>query len=145
MNTLRDTFCLANERQNFQINVRATIDDRRVYFGRGNLNEQLIGDIEQRYEMGIPPKKYIHGLYGAGKTHTLFNIKDCIEEDPQNLPSDFKIRCRFVEAEFRKKTDYTYLHRSIMEGIGLNEVKGVVQRFIQIGYFSIFKGFNRSF
>ena len=75
MFTLADAFFLAHGRKNFQINVRASAEDRRAYFGPRRLNEDLIEDIKRQYAMGLPPKKILYGLWGAGKTHTLFNIK----------------------------------------------------------------------
>ena len=39
---LADAFFLTQGRKNFQINVRASAEDRRAYFGPRQLNEDLI-------------------------------------------------------------------------------------------------------
>jgi len=128
---LAEALCLKEGRKNFQINVRSSQKDRHVYFGRRKLNEELTKYIRQRYSMGMPPKKYIYGLFGAGKTHTLYNIKYQLEESPEASSQGYKVRCFMVEGEFRKKTGFEYLHEQILESIGLDDVKILVQRFLQ--------------
>jgi hypothetical protein len=127
---LAQAFCLKNGRRNFQINVRSSPEDRQIYFGRGNLNQELVANIRQRYAMGVPPKKYLYGLYGAGKTHTLFNLKYQLEESPQAAASPYKVRCRIMDCEFRRKTDFSYVHGKVMEAISLEEVRDIVRRFL---------------
>ena len=128
--SLAKAFCLVTDRRNFQINVRASADDRRAYFGNRRMNHQLIRDIRRQYQMGMPPKKFVYGLYGVGKTHTLFNVVYNLEENPDsNFPDN--IRCRYIEGEFGKKTTFTYLYGRIMNAIGLREVTRLIQHYLQ--------------
>ncbi len=127
---IAESFCLKEGRRNFHINVRSGEIDRRVYFGRKDLNMKLTKQIRQKYDMGMPPKKYLYGEYGSGKTHTLFNVKYQLEESPEANDQDYRVRCIFIEGEFRKKTTFRYLHGQILEGIGLDEVKNTVSDFV---------------
>ena len=80
---LNERFCLRNQRRNFSVNFRLNPDDRAAYFGKGEVNTEIINSIRERYMLGSQPKKYLYGQYGAGKTHTLFNIKYHLEESPE--------------------------------------------------------------
>jgi hypothetical protein len=80
--------------------------------------------------MGVPPKKYLYGLYGAGKTHTLFNLKYQLEESPQAATQPYKVVCRIIDCEFRRKTDFSYVHGKIMEAIGLEDVRDLIRKFL---------------
>ncbi len=129
--SIAEAFCLKTNRRNFQINVRSSPDDRKVYFGEKHLNDDLIKSIRQSYAMGIPPKRYLYGLYGAGKTHTLYNVKYRLEEEVHQPPFNYTVRCKIIECEFRKKTDFTYLHSQMMDAIGLDDIRDEVRRFLQ--------------
>ena len=128
---LNDRFCLKGERRNFSINFRLNQEDRAAYFGRNKINEKIILSIRERYMLGYPPKKYLHGQYGAGKTHTLHNIKYQLEEstEAQENP-DYRVRCCFIDAEFKEKTNYNYLHEQMMESVTLERIKEVVEEYL---------------
>ena len=130
MNSLADAFCLANGRRNFQINVRASAEDRRAYFGSPKTQNELIRDIRQRYQMGMPPKKFVYGLFGVGKTHVLFNFKYHLEE-VADASLQYTIRCKYVEGEFSKKTTFRYLYGQMMNQIGLQEITRLIQSYLQ--------------
>lgn len=130
MTSLADAFCLVADRRNFQINVRASREDRRAYFGSPETQDELIRDIRQRYQMGMPPKKFIYGLFGVGKTHILFNFKYHLEE-AANPPLPYTIRCKYVEGEFSKKTTFRYLYGQMMNKIGLPEITRLIQSYLQ--------------
>lgn len=128
---LNERFCLKDGRRNFTINFRINHEDRAAYFGKRKLNEEIIEDIRERYMMGSQPKKYLYGQYGAGKTHTLFNIKYELEESPKALANkDYKVRCRLIETEFKEKTNYNYLHAQMMEALTLEEVKSAIDEYL---------------
>lgn len=130
-NIFADSFCLKDGRKNFQINARAFPEDRKVYFGENKLNLSLAKDINERLTMGLPPKKFIYGLFGSGKTHTLYNLKDMLENKGDDDKKSYTMKCPIIEGEFRKKTGYSYLHGQIMEAIGLDQIKDLVSRFLQ--------------
>ena len=128
---LNERFCLTNDRKNFTINFRHNQEDRAAYFGKTKLNNEIIEGIHERYMMGNQPKKYLYGQYGVGKTHTLFNIKYQLEESPEARAStDYQVKCCFIEAEFREKTNYNYLHAQMMEAVTLEKIKETVQEYL---------------
>ena len=110
---LSERFCLRGDRRNFTINFRHNREDRAAYFGKRKINERIIDDIRQRYMMGSQPKKYLHGQYGVGKTHTLFNIKYQLEESPEaRAITDYKVKCCLIDTSLRKKRTTTIsMHR----------------------------------
>ena len=81
--------------------------------------------------MGSQPKKYLYGQYGVGKTHTLFNIKYKLEESPEaNTITDYEVRCRLIDAEFKEKTNYNYLHAQMMEALTLEKIREVIDEYL---------------
>ena len=128
---LNERFCLKNDRKNFTINFRLNQEDRAAYFGKTKINNEIIEGIHERYMMGNQPKKYLYGQYGVGKTHTLFNIKYQLEESPEaRANTDYQVKCCFIDAEFREKTSYNYLHAQMMEALTLEKIKETVQEYL---------------
>ena len=128
---LNERFCLKDSRKNFTINFRLKREDRAAYFGRKKINEEMIKDIRERYMMGYQPKKYLYGQYGVGKTHTLFNIKYQLEESPDAKQiTDYEVKCCFIDAEFKEKTSYNYLHAQMMEALTLEKIKDIVEEYL---------------
>ena len=128
---LNERFCLTNDRKNFTINFRHNQEDRAAYFGKTKINNEIIEGIHERYMMGNQPKKYLYGQYGVGKTHTLFNIKYQLEESPEARAStDYQVKCCFIDAEFKEKTNYNYLHAQMMEALTLEKIKETVQEYL---------------
>ena len=128
---LNQRFCLKGDRKNFTINFRLNEEDRAAYFGRRKINKEIVEGIRERYMMGNQPKKYLYGQYGVGKTHTLFNLKYQLEESPEaKAITDYKVKCCFIDAEFKEKTDYNYLHARMMEALTLEKIKEIVQEYL---------------
>ena len=128
---LNQRFCLKGQRRNFSVNFRLNPDDRAAYFGKSGINTAIIDSIHERYMLGSQPKKYLYGQYGAGKTHTLFNIKYHLEESPEaKANAAYQVRCRPLDAEFKEKTGYSYLHAQMMEAVTLEAVREVVQDYL---------------
>lgn len=128
---LNDRFSLKNDRKNFTINFRLNQEDRAAYFGKRKINNEIIEGIRERYMMGHQPKKYLYGQYGVGKTHTLFNIKYQLEESPEaRAIADYQVKCIFIDAEFKEKTNYNYLHAQMMEALTLEKIKEIVQEYL---------------
>ena len=128
---LNERFSLKDDRKNFAINFRLNRKDRAAYFGKNKINEEIIEDIRERYLMGNQPKKYLYGQYGVGKTHTLYNIKYQLEESPEAQEiTDYQVKCYFIEAEFKEKTSYNYLHAQMMEALTLEKIKEIIQEYL---------------
>ena len=128
---LNEMFCLKDDRRNFAINFRVNPEDRAAYFGRQKINEEIIEDIRERYMMGNQPKKYLYGQYGVGKTHTLFNIKYKLEESSEAKKfTEYEVKCCFIDAEFKEKTNYNYLHAQMMEALTLEKIRKVIGEYL---------------
>ena len=128
---LNERFSLKGDRRNFTINFRINHEDRAAYFGKRKINEEIIEDIRERYMMGSQPKKFLYGQYGAGKTHTLFNIKYKLQESPEAKEiTDYKVKCCFIEAEFKEKTNYNYLHAQMMEALTLEKIRESIDEYL---------------
>ena len=128
---LNERFCLKGDRRNFAIHFRINHEDRAAYFGKRKINEEIIEDIRERYMMGSQPKKYLYGQYGAGKTHTLFNIKYKLEESLEAREiTDYEVKCCFIDAEFKEKTNYNYLHAQMMETLTLEKIRGAINEYL---------------
>ena len=128
---LNERFCLKGDRKNFTINFRINHEDRAAYFGKRKINQEIIDDIRERYMMGSQPKKFLYGQYGVGKTHTLFNLKYKLEESPEakNI-TDYKVKCCFIDAEFKEKTNYNYLHAQMMEALTLETIREAIDEYL---------------
>ena len=128
---LNERFCLKGDRKNFTINFRINHEDRAAYFGKRKINQELIDDIRERYMMGCQPKKYLYGQYGVGKTHTLFNLKYKLEESPEakNIV-DYKVKCCVIDAEFKEKTNYNYLHAQMLEALTLEKIREAIDEYL---------------
>ena len=128
---LNERFCLKGDRKNFTINFRINHEDRAAYFGKRKINQEIIDDIRERYMMGSQPKKYLYGQYGVGKTHTLFNLKYKLEESPEAKDiTDYKVKCCFIDAEFKEKTNYNYLHAQMMEALTLEKIREAIDEYL---------------
>ena len=128
---LNERFCLKDDRKNFTINFRDNHEDRAAYFGNSRINEEIIKDIRERYMMGSQPKKFLYGQYGVGKTHTLFNIKYGLEDSPDAVAlTSHQVKCCFIDAEFKEKTNYNYLHAQMMEAVTLEKIRQVVDEYL---------------
>ncbi len=128
---LNQRFCLQGDRKNFSINFRVNRKDRAAYFGKTKINDEIAESIRERYMMGTQPKKYIYGQYGVGKTHTLFNIKYKLEESAEaKATTDYQVKCCFIDAEFKERTNYNYLHAQMMEALTLEKIKEVIDEYL---------------
>ncbi len=128
---LKKRFCLKGDRKNFSINFRLNEEDRAAYFGKKKINKDIIEGIHERYMMGNQPKKYLYGQYGVGKTHTLFNIKYQLEESPEAKKiTDYQVKCCFIDAEFKEKTNYNHLHAQMMEALTLEKIKEIIDEYL---------------
>ena len=128
---LNERFSLKDDRKNFTINFRDNHEDRAAYFGNSGINEEIIEDIRERYMMGSQPKKFLYGQYGVGKTHTLFNIKYGLEESPEAATlTGHQVKCCFIDAEFKEKTSYNYLHAQMMEVVTLEKIREVIDEYL---------------
>ncbi len=102
--------------------------DAGVYFGEQRLNERLQRRIEAGYALGRPPKIYLYGRWGAGKTHHLYHLKYLLENQGIAGRNNFIVRLFSVECE--DDTGFDYLHRKMLNALGIDVVKQAVSDFL---------------
>ena len=44
--------------------------------------------------------------------------------------TDYSVKCCFVDAEFKEKTSYNYLHTQMMEAVTLEKIKAVIDEYL---------------
>src|SRR5467141_2893591 len=79
METMQSWFGLKEEHRDFSIQTEG---DRRLFFARHELGEELNGRLRRAFRTENPPKMVLYGDWGVGKTHTMRHIQYVIEEDP---------------------------------------------------------------
>ncbi len=102
--------------------------DAAVYFGSQALNTQLQRRIEAAYALAHPPKIYLQGRWGTGKTHHLYHLKYRLENNGAAGRNGFLVRFFAIECE--DDTDFRYLHRKLLNSIGIDVVKSAVSNFL---------------
>lgn len=127
--TFKEYFCL-RDRENFNINVKASPRDAELYFGNSHLNDTIVKACEDAVLLAKPPKMYLWGPYGSGKTHTLFHLKHHIE-NKIILQSGNRYVVPVFEVELHAKTTYQYLHQKMLEALGMDRVREYANFFFQ--------------
>lgn len=125
MKDFADRFHLSQPDKGFEI---SPWDDAKIYFGDKTLNKELENRIEAGYSLGKPPKIYLQGRWGAGKTHHLYHLKYVLEWT--GLPSVKKFVAPYLSIECDDDTTYQYLHRKMMNAFGIKTVKEAVSNFL---------------
>lgn len=103
-------------------------DDAKIYFGDQTLSDELWKRIEAGYNLGRPPKIYLQGRWGAGKTHHLYHLRYVLEK--QGIGSMSNFITPYMQIECADDTSFQNLHRKMMNSLGLNAVKDAVSEFL---------------
>lgn len=123
--TLREWFGL--RRDNYFIDPRGNLEDREFYASRPHtLNiQQQITSLEVDLEAAMAPKKLYWGVYGGGKTHTLYKA---LHELGKRLP----IHVAFVECPVLKKNStFVELYSKTFEELGMNFVVALLDEAVR--------------
>src|SRR4051812_40354403 len=95
--TMQTWFGLKEGHRDFSIKTEA---DRRLFFSRHELNDELHVRLRRAFRTENPPKMVLYGDWGVGKTHTMRHIQYVIEEQ-----EDYAAEVVFVELpDITKKT-----------------------------------------
>lgn len=119
--SLKDWFAL--RRDNYFLDPRSNLDDRRFYASRPNSLsiEKQITSLQLDLEAAISPKKLYWGVYGSGKTHTLYKV---LYELEQRLP----IHVAFIECPVLKKNSaFAELYAKTLEVLGMDFVVSLLR------------------
>ncbi len=103
-------------------------EDAKIYFGDQRLSIELERRIEAGYSLGKPPKIYLRGRWGAGKTHHLYHLKYVVET--KGVGGVHGFIAPYLQVECEDDTPFQYLHRKMLNALGLTTVKGAVSEFL---------------
>jgi Cdc6-like AAA superfamily ATPase len=107
-------FCLRDSRRNFGINPH---DDPKFFFGRTDIQEELMNRVTKDIALHIPIKLVLVGDYGTGKTHLLRHLQYRVNQDNLGLHVIY-----LTIGDLSRKSRFSVLYRSIMKAIGMNEL-----------------------
>lgn len=127
MTNFSDRFFLSRPEKGFDV-APWDPEDASIYFGDQRLNRELAGRIEAGYATGRPPKIYLRGRWGAGKTHHLYHLKHIMESTGVGSITNFI--APYIQIECDDDTRFQYLHKKILNAIGIVKVKKAVADFL---------------
>lgn len=116
----KEWFCL-KDRDVFSIDPKVNSEDAKFYFGREGIKAQLLNQTKRAFLSPGIPKMLIYGIYGSGKTQTLFYLGYMLWH---NKPSTCKLNICTVhlDLEMRSRSDSHDWHIQLMEALGKNRV-----------------------
>lgn len=127
MKDFAERFHLRNPSRGFEV-APWDPEDAKIYFGDKKLDQQLRNRIEAGYSLGRPPKIYLHGRWGAGKTHHLYHLRYVLESGGLGSLKDFV--APYLQVECEDDTNFQYLHKKMLNALGIDVVKGAVSDFL---------------
>lgn len=127
MTTFAERFHLTHPSKAFEI-LPWEPEDAKAYFGDRQLNKDLENRIERGYTMGKPPKIYLLGRWGSGKTHHLYHLQYVLQTTGVGSITTFI--APYIQIECKDDTSYSYLHRKMMDTLGLKTVKSAISTFL---------------
>lgn len=127
MNDFAQRFHLKYPEKGFEI-APWDPEDAKIYFGKSALNLQLQNRIEAGYSQGRPPKLYLQGSWGSGKTHHLYHIQHILNSSGVGGMNGFITP--YIAIECQDNTDFHYFHKKLLNGLTLTKVKEAVSDFL---------------
>jgi len=121
-------WALQDGRRNFGVDPENVQGDGDLFFGGRALSDNIKDRISDGYIINSPPKIYLEGSWGAGKTHSLLHVKRHLET--AESPDGVKTIPIYLDIECYGKTDYQYLHEEMLEGITQEKVKHLMTLFL---------------
>lgn len=108
-------------RNSFTIDPIVNYDDARFYFGRHELQNQLMSQLKRSFIDPKTPKLIIFGPYGSGKTQLLYHLDYQLKNKP---PETCTLSPYIVHLnlEMKSKSDHKHFHLQLLEALGKNIV-----------------------
>ena len=121
----REWFCLRN-RANFTIDAKVNPEDARFYFGRDDIQDQVVKQMRRSFVAPGTPKMMIWGPYGSGKTQTLFYLEWVLHNE---RPTSLHLQPHTVhlDIEVQSKSDVSSIHMQLLETLGRDAVSNWVR------------------
>ena len=101
--------------------------DSEFYAPRNAVNiPEIVEGLRINLATGLPPRRLLWGLYGGGKTHTLFTVTNRLEALTD-------IHAVYVECpNVSKRSTFLHLyHDGIMASLGQDFVIGVLEQLVE--------------
>lgn len=122
MDTMQSWFGLKEEHRDFSIQTEG---DRRLFFARHDLDEELKRRLRRVFRTENPPKMVVYGDWGVGKTHTMRHLQYEIEEQPA-----YKAIVAFVELpDITKKATFQVAHSALLDAFGIERATNLLLNF----------------
>lgn len=122
METMQSWFGLKEEHRDFMIDYDT---DAKLFFGRTDLDAQLMAILHKSFRTGNPPKFVLYGDWGVGKTHTMLHIQYVIRSR-----SDFPAEVVFVELpDISSKSTFQVAHAALLDALGLERARNWVVKY----------------
>ena len=122
MDTMQSWFGLKEEHHDFSIETEG---DRRLFFARHELDEDLKRRLRRAFRTENPPKTVVYGEWGVGKTHTMRHLQYEIEQQPA-----YKAIVVFVELpDITKKSTFQVAHSALLDAFGIERATNLLLHF----------------
>ena len=122
MDTMQSWFGLKEEHRDFSIQTEG---DRRLFFARHEIGEDLTRRLKRAFRTENPPKMVLYGDWGVGKTHTMRHLQYEIETQPA-----YKAVVVFVELpDITKKATFQVAHSALLDAFGIERAKNLLLHF----------------
>src|SRR6266404_4817714 len=115
-------FCLKDGHKNFQIDP---VRDQEFLFGEPEWEKDIDSRLKRSQLLGTPLRLVWWGQFGIGKTHRLRHTQHLIEKN------NYRYFPRYVvAADIQEKTGFERLHFELVNSLGRDFMKGMVESFI---------------
>jgi Cdc6-like AAA superfamily ATPase len=122
LETMQSWFGLKEGHRDFSIQTEG---DRRLFFARHELDDELQRRLKRGFRTDNPPKMVLYGEWGVGKTHTMRHIQYVIEEQ-----ASYKAVVVFVELpDITKKATFQVAHGALLDALGIDRAKNWLLHF----------------
>lgn len=122
MDTMQSWFGLKEEHRDFSIQTEG---DRRLFFARHDIDEDLKKRLKRAFRTENPPKMVVYGDWGVGKTHTMRHLQYEIETQPA-----YKAIVVFVELpDITRKATFQVAHSALLDAFGIEHAKNLLLHF----------------
>ncbi|MGH2509277.1 MAG: hypothetical protein ACRDHZ_18000, partial [Ktedonobacteraceae bacterium] len=127
MPTLKDWFCLFDNRDNFKLKVRE--DARLVLCHVDEIDNQILGSIERRFATNEPIKMLIYGDWGVGKTHAAYHIGWWLDQHKAEYPA----KTIMIEVgDLERKSRFEVLVRPFLDELGVHSLIDLAGKYLRI-------------
>lgn len=124
MATLKEWFCLSEDRKSFKPQVLQ--DRQEIFCHQREIDDAIRNTIERQFAAGEPIKMMLWGDWGVGKTHAVNHIAWWLEQNQTEYPAEAII----VElSDVTKKSRFDVLTRSFLDRLTLPRIIELIHEY----------------